>query len=164
MFLEPLAIYSAQVKSVADAWPGSQVIIPNNDYTGRALMLLQDMDILTLRKGAVYNADVEDIERMNRPFKIIVVDPTAMAANYQYFQLAVLDYQQAMQAKLEPSKNALYFENGANPFAVIVAVRDGEQKREDIQKLVAALHAPNMADFINYNYEGHYLAAFSTNF
>ena len=164
VFLEPLAIYSAQVKSVADAWPGSQVIIPNNDYTGRALMLLQDMDILTLRKGAVYNADVEDIERMNRPFKIIVVDPTAMAANYQYFQLAVLDYQQAMQAKLEPSKNALYFENGANPFAVIVAVRDGEQKREDIQKLVAALHAPNMADFINYNYEGHYLAAFSTNF
>ena len=36
--------------------------------------------------------------------------------------------------------------------------------KEDIKKLVAALHAPNMADFINYNYEGHYIAAFSTNY
>ena len=49
VFLEPMGIYSAQVKSIADAWPGSQVIIPNNGYAGRALMLLQEVGILSLK-------------------------------------------------------------------------------------------------------------------
>ena len=30
VFLEPMGIYSAQVNSLADAWDGSQVIIPKN--------------------------------------------------------------------------------------------------------------------------------------
>lgn len=155
VFMEPMGIYSAQVSSLADAWDGSQVIIPNNGYAGRALMLLQDVGILNVRKEAGYNAGFEDIEKMVRPFKVILVDPEAMPANYQNFQLAVMDYNQA---------KAVYIENGANPYAAIVAVRDGDQKKEDIKKLVAALHAPNMADFINYNYEGHYIAAFSTDY
>lgn len=163
VFLEPMGIYSAQVNSLADAWDGSQVIIPNNGYTGRALMLLQDVGILSVKKEAGYNAGFEDIEKMVRPFKVILVDPEAMPANYQNFQLAVLDYNQAKAAKLDLTK-AVYVENGANPYAAIVAVRDGDQKKEDIKKLVAALHAPNMADFINYNYEGHYIAAFSTDY
>ena len=163
VFLEPMGIYSAQVKSIADAWPGSQVIIPNNGYAGRALMLLQEVGILSLKKGAGYNADDEAIEKMLRPFKVIFVEAEAMPANYQHFQLAVLDYNQAKAAKLDLTK-AVYIENGANPYAAIVAVKDGDQKKEDIKKLVAALHAPNMADFINYNYEGHYIAAFSTNY
>ena len=163
VFLEPMGIYSAQVNSLADAWDGSQVIIPNNRYTGRALMLLQDVGILSVKKEAGYNAGFEDIEKMVRPFKVILVDPEAMPANYQNFQLAVLDYNQAKAAKLDLAK-AVYVENGANPYAAIVAVRDGDQKKEDIKKLVAALHAPNMADFINYNYEGHYIAAFSTDY
>lgn len=163
VFMEPMGIYSAQVSSLADAWDGSQVIIPNNGYAGRALMLLQDVGILNVRKEAGYNAGFEDIEKMVRPFKVILVDPEAMPANYQNFQLAVLDYNQAKAAKLDLTK-AVYVENGANPYAAIVAVRDGEQKKEDIKKLVAALHAPNMADFINYNYEGHYITAFSTDY
>ena len=73
VFLEPMGIYSAQVKSIADAWPGSQVIIPNNGYAGRALMLLQEVGILSLKKGAGYNADDEAIEKMLRPFKVIFV-------------------------------------------------------------------------------------------
>lgn len=155
VFMEPMGIYSAQVSSLADAWDGSQVIIPNNGYAGRALMLLQDVGILNVRKEAGYNAGFEDIEKMVRPFKVILVDPEAMPANYQNFQLAVMDYNQA---------KAVYIENGANPYAAIVAVKDGNQKREDIKKLVAALHAPYMVDFINYNYEGHYIAAFSTDY
>ena len=163
VFMEPMGIYSAQVSSLADAWDGSQVIIPNNGYAGRALMLLQDVGILNVRKEAGYNADDEAIEKMISPFKVIFVEAEAMPANYQNFQLAVMDYNQAKAAKLDLTK-AVYIENGANPYAAIVAVKDGNQKREDIKKLVAALHAPYMVDFINYNYEGHYIAAFSTDY
>ncbi|MGM9568895.1 MAG: MetQ/NlpA family ABC transporter substrate-binding protein, partial [Phascolarctobacterium sp.] len=104
VFLEPMGIYSAQVQSLADAWDGSQVIIPNNGYAGRALMLLQNVGILNVRKDAGYNAGFEDIEKMVRPFKVILVDPEAMPANYQNFQLAVLDYNQAKAAKLDLTK------------------------------------------------------------
>ena len=128
VFLEPMGIYSAQVNSLADAWDGSQVIIPNNRYTGRALMLLQDVGILSVKKEAGYNVGFEDIEKMVRPFKVILVDPEAMPANYQNFQLAVLDYNQAKAAKLDLTK-AVYIENGANPYAAIVELRTGTKRR-----------------------------------
>ena len=61
---------------------------------------------------------------------------------------------------MNPTKDALILESKDSPYVNILSVREGDEKREDIQKLVKALQSPEIKKFIEDKYKGAILPAF----
>ena len=74
--------------------------------------------------------------------------------------VAVINTNFALEANLNPLKDALALEDKDSPYANIVAVRSGDQDRPEIKKLMAALQSPEVKKFIEDKYKGAILPAF----
>lgn len=74
--------------------------------------------------------------------------------------LAVINTNFALEAGLNPTKDALFLEDKDSPYANIVAVRKGDENRPEIQKLMKALQSPEVKKFIEDKYKGAILPAF----
>ena len=66
----------------------------------------------------------------------------------------------AMQINLVPTKDALFMEDSTSPYVNILAVREGDKDRPEIQALIKALQSPEVKAFINDKYKGAVVAAF----
>jgi len=51
-------------------------------------------------------------------------------------------------------KDSIEIEGSESPYANIITVRKGDEKREDIKTLVEVLHSKEIQDFINKEYKG----------
>ena len=74
--------------------------------------------------------------------------------------ISVINTNFALGANLNPTKDALFLESKDSPYVNIVSVREGDEKREDIQKLIKALQSPEIKKFIEDKYKGAILPAF----
>ncbi len=74
--------------------------------------------------------------------------------------IAVINSNFAMEAKLNPTKDALFIEAKDSPYANIVAVRKGDEQQPEIQKLMKALQSPEVKKFIEDKYKGAIIPAF----
>ena len=74
--------------------------------------------------------------------------------------LAVINSNFAMEAKLNPTKDAIFIEPKDSPYANIVAVRKGDENRPEIQKLKKALLTDDVRKFLEDKYKGSIVPAF----
>ena len=74
--------------------------------------------------------------------------------------IAVINTNFAMEANLNPLKDALYLESKDSPYANILVVREGDINRPEIQKLIKALQSPEVKKFIEEKYKGAILPSF----
>ena len=74
--------------------------------------------------------------------------------------LSVINSNFAMEAKLNPTKDAIFQEPKESPYANIVAIRKGDDARPEIQKLMKALQSPEVKKFIEDKYQGAVVPAF----
>jgi len=73
--------------------------------------------------------------------------------------IAVINSNFAMEAKLNPVKDSLFIEKDS-PYANILAVRRGDENRPEIQKLVKALQSPEVRTFIEKTYQRAIIPSF----
>ena len=59
-----------------------------------------------------------------------------------------------MQAKLNPVKDSLLIEGSSSEYGNIVAVKEGNENKDSIKALKAALESKNVKDFIAKEYDG----------
>ncbi len=161
--LEPLGIYSVNYKSL-DAIKDSSVVAIPQDPTNeaRALMLLEDVGLIKLKevknKYLITTLDIDDnpkglrFEELDAPYL-----PRALVD----VDLAIIPSNFALQAKLDPTKDALALESSDSPYANIVVVRSGDMNREDLQKLKEALSSEKLYQHIQDKYQGAIQPAFS---
>ncbi len=64
-----------------------------------------------------------------------------------------------LDAKIDP-QSAVVREDAKSPYANIIVVRKGEETREDIKKLVAALQSPELKQFLKEKYGAAIIPAF----
>ena len=74
--------------------------------------------------------------------------------------LALINTNYALEAKLDPSKDALAIEGNDSPYVNILVTREDNKDSDAVQKLVKALHTPEVKKFINEKYKGAILPAF----
>ena len=67
----------------------------------------------------------------------------------------------ALDAKLDPKK-AILTEGKDSPYVNIVAVRKGDEKRPELQKLNKARNSEEAKEFILKKYNGSVIPAFNT--
>lgn len=162
--IEPLGIYSTKVKSFTDVPKGARVAIPNNSVNlSRALYLLQDQGLITLRDGLRDQADArerqlatpKDIAVNPRDLKIIEVDAAQIPRTLPDVTLAVINGNFALEAGLEPARDALALEKAAgNPYANLLVTLPALEHDPRVERLSRLLESPEVAAFIREHYKG----------
>lgn len=82
------------------------------------------------------------------------------ALKNQQLDLAVINSNFALQAGLNPSKNAVLVENKSSPYANLVAVRPEEINDPKMKALVKAITSPDVKQFIQKQYGGAVVPTF----
>ncbi|MEZ0089772.1 MetQ/NlpA family ABC transporter substrate-binding protein [Streptacidiphilus sp. EB129] len=160
--LEPLGLYSHKVKSAAALADGATVALPNDATNeGRALKLLADNGLITLRSGAGTSATPADVTANPRHLQWKELDAAQLPRSLDDVDAAVINGNYALDAGLKPAADALLLEKAAgNPYANILAVKNGEQNDPRVLKLAALLHSPQVRQYIESTFHGSVLPAF----
>ncbi len=159
--IEPMGVYSKNIKNIADVPTGAKIAIPNDPSNGgRALAILESAKLITLKKGVGVSAVVGDITANPKNIQIIEIEAALLPRSMDDTDLSVINSNFAMEAKLNPTKDAIFQEPKESPYANIVAIRQGDEKRPEIQKLMKALQSPEVKKFIEDKYQGAVVPAF----
>lgn len=159
--IEPMGIYSKKIKQL-DALPGGASIAIPNDPTngGRSLLLLEKAGLLKLKDGVGVKATVQDIASNPKNLKFQEVEAAQVPRTLDDVDAAVINTNFAMQVNLVPTKDALFMEDKTSPYVNIVAIREGDEKRPEIEALLKALKSKEVKDFIESKYKGAIVPAF----
>ena len=159
--VEPMGIYSHKVKDLTELVEGSSVSIPNDPTNcGRALLLLQKAGLLQLKDGTGAEATVQDIVGNPRNLVIQEVEAAQLPRTLDDVDISIINTNFALNADLNPMKDALFIEDKDSPYVNIIAVRDGDENRDDIKKLLAAIKSDKVKKFILDKYKGAIVPAF----
>ncbi len=160
--IEPLGLYSKKVRSVADLPEKGVVAIPNDpSNSGRALNLLAQNGVITLRDGAGVKATQRDIVDNPKQLQFRELEAAQLPRSLDDTAASVINGNYAIETGLTPATDALALEKGDdNPYANLVVVRDGGDTDARVQKLEELLHSAEVKTFIEQKYQGSVLAAF----
>lgn len=159
--IEPMGIYSQKVKSLDEIKNGDTVAIPNDPTNGgRALLLLEKAKLITLKPDAGITATIQDI--VENPNNLIFKELEApqLPRSFEDVTLAVINTNYALDANLNPTKDALLIEQADSPYVNILVVRKGDENRPEIEKLAKVLTSPEVKQFIEEKYQGAIIPAF----
>ncbi|MDD6569159.1 MAG: MetQ/NlpA family ABC transporter substrate-binding protein [Acidaminococcus sp.] len=159
--IEPMGVYSKKIKDLKELKDGAKVAIPNDPTNGgRALAILEKAGLIKLKDGVGVMATANDIVDNPKNLQITEAEAAMLPRTLDDVDIAVINSNFAMEAKLNPTKDALFIEAKDSPYANIVAVRKGDEQRPEIQKLMKALQSPEVKKFIEDKYKGAILPAF----
>ena len=109
---EPMGIYSKKIKSLDELTDGAKVGIPNDATNGgRALMVLAQAKLVTLKEGVGVNATEKDIVTNPKNLKITPMDAAMLPRTLEDAAICVINSNYALEAKLNPVKDALVMES-----------------------------------------------------
>jgi D-methionine transport system substrate-binding protein len=161
---EPLGLYSKKIKSLKELKDSDKIAVPN-DLTNeaRSLILLQDNGILTLKDSKNLKSTKADIKSFKVKIEIIELEAAQITRSLSSVTAAVINGNYAIDAKLNPAKDAIISEKAtsvsAKTYENIVVVRKGDENRPEIKELVAVLKSAEIKKFIAEKYKGAVVAA-----
>ncbi|MGB4074031.1 MetQ/NlpA family ABC transporter substrate-binding protein [Pseudomonas sp.] len=159
--VEPFGAYSSQHKTLADLPQGANVVIPNDATNGgRALLLLQKAGLITLKPEAGILATPKDIVENPKTIKVRELEAATLPRVLTQVDLALINTNYALEAKLNPTKDALIIEGNDSPYVNILVARSDNKDNAALQKLAKALNSAEVKAFIAEKYQGAVVPAF----
>ena len=160
---EPLGIYPGKTKTLEALKDGATVAIPNDPSNeARALLLLEDAGLIQLKDGAGITATVKDIKENPKNLNIKEVEAAQTARSLQDVDIAVVNGNYAVEAKLDVNKDALHVESAdsdaAKTYANMICVREGDENNKAVKALVKVLQSDEIKQFIDKKYNGAVVA------
>ena len=158
---EPMGIYGGSKSSLDELAEGDIIAVPNDGTNeARALLLLQDQGLITLKEGidaSTETATVLDIAENPQNLEIVEMEAKNIPHSLPDVAFAVINGNYALQAGLT-GNDALASESAdsdaAQTYANILAVRAGEEDSAKTQALVTALTSETCRQFIEETYSG----------
>ncbi|MDD3244391.1 MAG: MetQ/NlpA family ABC transporter substrate-binding protein [Eubacteriales bacterium] len=152
---EPLGIYAGKTASLDALTDGATIAVPNDSSNeARALQLLQANGLITLNADAGLQATVKDITSNPKNLKIEELEAAQVPRVLADVDLAVANGNYALGAQITDKllTSEAKDSQGAQKYGNIVAVREGDEDREDIKKLIAALTSDTVRSYIEENF------------
>ena len=155
---EPFGIYAGKSKDLKSLPDGAKIAVPN-DVTNeaRALLLLADQGLITLKDNTDINATKQDIVENPHNIEIVEVEAAQVPRSLQDVDFGVVNGNFAIASGLNVA-DALATEAAdsvaAKTYANIVVVREGDENSEKTQALVKALTTAEIKQFIENKYKG----------
>lgn len=156
---EPFGIYPGTKDSLDALEDGDSIAIPNDTTNeARALLLLQDNGIITLKEGAGLEATVLDIAENPKNVELVELEAAQVARVAEETAFVVLNGNYALEAGYSVAKDALAYESSdseaAKTYVNIIAVKEGNEENEGIKALVEVLKSDEIKNYINETYDG----------
>ncbi|SEM64417.1 D-methionine transport system substrate-binding protein [Pseudomonas sp. ok272] len=159
--IEPLGAYSSKYKKLDELPGGATVVIPNDATNGgRALLLLDQAGLIKLKDAKNILATTKDITENSKGLKFRELEAATIPRVLTQVDLALINTNYALEAKLDPAKDALFIEGKDSPYVNILVAREDDKNSDAMKKLVAALHSPEVKAFILEKYKGAIVPAF----
>lgn len=159
---EPMALYAGKTESLDNVKDGAIIAVPNDTTNeARALLLLQDQGLITLKDGVGVEATVLDIEENPHNIKIQELEAAQVAKSVQDADFVVVNGNYALEAGLDaPIAVEASDSLAADTYANYVCVREGEEESEKTIALKEAILSDEVRDFINKEYSGAVVPVF----
>jgi D-methionine transport system substrate-binding protein len=159
--VEPFGAYSSKHKSLTELPQGANVVIPNDATNGgRALLLLQKAGVITLKPEAGILATPKDIVENPKAIKVRELEAATLPRVLTQVDLALINTNYALEAKLNPTKDALAIEGSDSPYVNILVARADNKDNAALQKLAKVLNSAEVKAFIAEKYQGAVVPAF----
>lgn len=159
--VEPIGLYSRKIKAIDQLKTGAKIGIPNDPSNGgRALNLLATHGLLTLKEGKGLNPSVIDIATNPKQLNFVELDAAQLPRSLDDFDAAVINTDYALDASLDPRKDALIQEpRQGNPYGNFIAAREQDKDKPALKILVASYQSKEVADFLETRFKGAILPA-----
>ncbi len=145
----PIGIYSKKIKSLSELKDGAKFGIPNDPTNGgRALLLLQANGLIKVNPSAGLKATPIDIVDNPKHIHFIELDAAQLPRSLDDTDASAVNTNFAMQAGLDPKKDAIASESPDSPYSNVIAVQEKDKNRPEFAVLVKAYHSQPVKDFI----------------
>lgn len=135
------------------------IAVPNDTTNeARALLLLEDLGYITLKDGAGITATILDIAENPYGIEFKEVEAAQLPNVLRDVDYAVINCNYAIDAGLNPTKDALGIEGSSSAYVNILCVKEGNENEPVVKALAAALSSKEVADFITSEYDGAVVA------
>lgn len=156
---EPFGIYPGTKSSLDDVAEGDVIAIPNDTTNeARALLLLQDNGLLTLKDGVGLEATVNDITENPYNLDFEELEAAQVARVVGEVAYVVLNGNYALEAGYSVAKDSIAYEASdsvaAETYVNIIAVAEGHENDAKIKALVSVLRSDEIKKFIEDTYDG----------
>jgi D-methionine transport system substrate-binding protein len=157
--IEPIGVYSQKYDSLDELPKGAKIIMSNSvaDH-GRVLSMLESKGLIKLKEGVEKSeATVKDIVENPKDLEFKAdVEAGLLPKIYQNGEgdAVLINTNYAIDAGLDPKKDAIALEGTDSPYVNIIAVNKGDENNEQIQALVEVLRSEEIQNFIEEEYEG----------
>ena len=159
--IEPMGVYSKQIKKINELKDGAVIAIPNDPTNGgRALLLLNKAGVITLEDPTDITATVMDIKDNPKNIEIRELEAAQLPRALEDVDAAVINTNFAMQADLIPQRDAIVIEGADSPYVNILVANPESAKKEDMKILIKAVQSEETRAFIEKQYKGAVLPAF----
>ncbi|CAM3075671.1 D-methionine transport system substrate-binding protein [Paracoccus aminovorans] len=156
----PMGVYSQKLKSLDDLPEGAKVAIPNDPTNGgRALLILQEKGVITLAENTGLTPSPLDVTGNPKKLKFLELEAAQLPRALADADIAVINTNYALDAGLDPSKDAIAMEKADSPYANIIVVRKADENAPWAKELVEAYHDPAVKTFIEEKYQGAVIPA-----
>lgn len=159
--VEPFGGYSKKYKSLSELPDGATVALPNEgSNSGRALLLLQKAGVIKLKDPSNALATPKDIAENPKHLKFKELESALLPRVLDQVDLDLINTNYALEAKLNPVKDALILEDRNSPYVNYLVARPDNKDSDALKKLSAALTSPKVKAFIEKKYDGAVIPAF----
>ncbi len=157
--LEPMGIYSDKIKNLSELKEGALIAVPNDPTNeSRALQLLAKEGIIKVADKKLLTKN--DITENPKNVKIKELAAEQLPSALKDVDIAVINSNYALQAKINPTKDAIAIESKDSPYANVIAVRPDNKNSDKIKALNKAITSPEVKKYIEDNYKGAIIPSF----
>ncbi|MFC3868090.1 MetQ/NlpA family ABC transporter substrate-binding protein [Helicobacter equorum] len=158
--IEPIGLYSTKIHDIADLEQNNTIAIPNDPTNGgRALMLLHNKGLITLKDPSNLASTEADIIENPKDLKIVSVEAALLPRIIKEYDVAVINSNFAIPAGFT-SKDALIVEDRSSPYVNVLVVKANNVDNPHILTLKKVLQSPKVKEFIEQTYNGELVPVF----
>ncbi|MBM6939105.1 MetQ/NlpA family ABC transporter substrate-binding protein [Pseudoflavonifractor phocaeensis] len=161
---EPFGLYAGKTDSLDALADGAQIGVPNDATNeARALLLLQQEGLITLKEDAGITATINNITDNPKNLDIVEMEAAQLPLRLADLDMAVINGNYAIDAGLKVS-DALAVESAdgeaAQAYVNVLTVKEGREDDPAIQALAEALCSDEVKAFMEETYGGAVVPVF----
>ncbi|MCA3700170.1 MAG: MetQ/NlpA family ABC transporter substrate-binding protein, partial [Brevundimonas sp.] len=155
-----LGAYSRRFETLAALPNGADVAIPNDaSSVGRSLILLQTAGLIRLADPTNPSQSLRDIVENPKQLRFREIEAATLPRIVDQVDMAVINTNFALDAGLDPTRDALTIETADSPYVNYLVTRAEDQNDPRVQALATALRSQAVKDFIAEKYDGAVIPA-----
>ena len=157
----PIGIYSKKVKKLEDLPEGAKFGIPNDPTNGgRVLLVLQDKGLIRLKPEAGLKATPLDVVGNPKKIKFVELDAAQLPRSLDDLDASAINTNYALQAGLQPQRDAIAQESAKSPYVNLIAVREQDKDKPWVAQLVKLYQSDEIRKYVQAEFKGAVLTSF----